>query len=278
MPRGVALKIITYFVGTIDNKKHLKTSKINISSLADALCENINSTRQALKRLKRKKVIKTVEFSKNRYEGYAVFKLSSSFYKKFLKNHPTNSSLNKTTTIKKIEIHTEKESPKNELPDEWQKINTSSLEEIGLTKAKLFDIYESGNIAADAVQESINHFAWGLKNNSTKYEGYTNHLAVFIGRLRKGKLWTESGYETPQELALKEMLSIKRKQKAKQEKLLDELTEVEFPEWEKKLSKEKKIEIAPINMFSDKEVIKRMLRAHFKKQVLLPRLKQEKLL
>ena len=116
------------------------------------------------------------------------------------------------------------------LPPEWQKIDTTLLKDKGLSERQLADLYKSNITTAEIVQQSINHYAWGLKNNPDHYARYNNHIFVLVGKLKKGGAWTESEHESPQEIALKELIKAKKRQKEKQEDLINQLSELEFTE------------------------------------------------
>ena len=246
--KGIQKKIIDLFLSDCHMSQTNITSPFNILDLANSTGERVDSLKQALKRLKRKGYIKTDKFQPSHY-GFSSFEISKSFLH-FVPETVivtnSNSSLNKKTiTIEKKEkkISEQKDNFSNSvLPPEWEKIDTSPMENVGLTKNKLLDIFKSGNISAEGVQESINHFAWGYEHNSKNYQ-YKNLLAVFIGALRKGSLWSETGYESPKALALKKVLELKKKQQAEEDQLIDELVSTEFPEWESKLTDAEKEKI-----------------------------------
>ena len=274
---GISLQIMLYLINNLDDKKQLITKKINLSSLAKSLGNLLDSTKKSLKRLKKRNIIKTVIFSNNRYDGYTIYKISFSFYKLFKKqkvcdfSSSYNNSIKETTTIEKKE---EVIPNSNGLPDEWEKINFELLAPLGFSKNHLFDIYEANTNTPEAVQESLNHYAWGIEHNSEKYKKYKNHLTVLIGRLRKGKIWTESGYESPKTLALKQLIALREKEKKQQNEMIKQLVELEFPQWEKGLSEEEIRQIVPSNV-SNKELSIGLLRTYFRQKVLIPKLEKQ---
>ena len=273
------------FIAEINCFNNQKKVKIQLYEVADNLDVSIDTAKKIIGRLKCKNAIEIIQNKKGR-GGWAKYKINRYFLQKTAKNslyNNSNSSLNKkTTTIEKKEkkIFEQKDRFENSvLPPEWEQIDTSPMENVGLTKNKLLDIFKSGNISAEGVQESINHFAWGYEHNSKNYQ-YKNLLTVFIGALRKGSLWSETGYESPKALALKKVLELKKKQQAEEDKLIDELVATEFGEWESKLSDSEKEKILPNNhgVFVDRLTKQNQLKAHYRNKILLPRLQKEKII
>ena len=56
------------------------------------------------------------------------------------------------------------------------------------------------------------------------HKKYKNLIYVFLGVLKRGQPWLESGYESPEDAVIKQMISLKKKQKEKEKKLLNELS------------------------------------------------------
>jgi len=154
------------------------------------------------------------------------------------------------------------------------KINFNTLCEIGFSETQLCQLAEENLNTPEIVQESINHFAFGLANNE-KYKEYTKPLNVFMGVLRKGQRWFEQGYEDPQDKILREILAEKKQRQEKRVKMIEELVNLEFPEWEKKLSQEEIEAIVPDHARKLKIARTSMLKTHFREKVLLPKLAQE---
>ncbi len=158
------------------------------------------------------------------------------------------------------------------LPEDWKKINFSPLESLGFTEQHLLDIFSANIFDAPIVQESIYHFAFGLEEG--RHKQYDNPLKVFIGRLRKGSAWIESNYESPKDKALKALFERKKAEKEKRDTMINELIEIEFPEWRKKLSQDEIKQIVPqetlkVNLAP---AITAALRTYFIDNVLIPKL------
>lgn len=131
------------------------------------------------------------------------------------------------------------------LPDEWEQINILPLEDNGLNRNHLLDIYETGLADPQMVQESILHFAYGLEHESSKYKQYDDVLNVLIGRLRKGKPWFEKNYRSPQEIAQKKLLENKKLEIERKKKLEEDSYNLARSEWIQSLSKEDIEKAAP---------------------------------
>ena len=264
-----------------------KKIKMQGKDIALTLGIHLGSLKKIISRLKEKSALTTTEKKEGR-GGWVKYKIN----KKLIKNSPlyNSNSINTIITKKdgikknkflssfegKIEDDVSSSKIKsNSLPEEWQRIDISPLEEEGFSKKHLIELYKAGEISPEIVQHSINHFAWGIKNNPDYYEKYKNKIFVLIGKLRKGGVWTESNYESPQEIALKELLKEKKRQQEKQEKLISDLMELEFPEWEKGLTLQQKKEINPYHSTFDRIASSAALKHYFKKEILMPRLREE---
>ena len=259
----------------------LNTGDLYTKDLCNSLEITKNSFKTATRRLIKKQNLIRNEGKKGKL-GMVNFSISKelkhTFMKSFNSSYNSNSSYKKTIITKEEEVQKENTNQK-ELPDDWKQIDTSPLKDIGMTINKLIDLYIDGHITSEGVQESINHFAWGLEHNKENYKDYKNLLKVFIGRVRKGHIWTESTYKTPKERFLEEMLKLKKQQREKEDKLIDEMVKEEFPKWESNLSDRDKEGMLPKNngMFIDRATRIKHLKKYYKENVLIPRLNNDKL-
>lgn len=161
----------------------------------------------------------------------------------------------------------------NNLPEEWALIDCSSLENIGFSKTQLRQLIDK-NIP-ETVQESINHFAFEIESNPDKYKAPLN---VLMGVLRKGNAWTApKGYESPKDRALREYAERKKSEMEKRTRLVNDLIEAEFSDWESNLSESDLESILPPDVRNSRLSAARTstLKNHFREQVLIPRLKKE---
>lgn len=153
---------------------------------------------------------------------------------------------------------------------DWAKIDIEPLQEIGFTRNHLKQLCEKKLNTPEAIQESIYHFAYGIKN-SPKTAAYQEPLTVLMGVLRKGQVWIESKYESPKIIALKQIAEAKKREKEQRDKIMDEIVEVEYPEWRRKLTDERLNQIVPKGVKENDYTgaqIDEYLKKHFKDKIL----------
>jgi len=166
------------------------------------------------------------------------------------------------------------------LPEDWKKINYDPLVEFGFSETQLKQLYETNLTNPEVIQESINHFAYGLENNEkTKAYKIKDPLNIFMGVLRKGQSWHETNYISPKELALKKIVEGKKKEKERYDLMIKELMDIEFPAWRNKISPSQIKLIVPeetlrINLAP---AITASLRTHYLEKILLPKLEPEEI-
>jgi hypothetical protein len=162
------------------------------------------------------------------------------------------------------------------LPEDWKKINFEHLSSIGFSETQLRQLHDSHSTIPEIVQDAINRFAYSLENNE-KVKAYSDPLNVLMGVLRKGQRWNEPNYIPPKELALRQLVEDKRKQKERFDAMVKELIELEFPEWKRNLSEDQIKEILPadVRKTNIKSAIDAALRTYFTETVLFPRLELE---
>ena len=236
--------------------------KLRTNELAHLYNCSANMIKNSLDRLQKKRLVLRLKGRKS-WNGYIKFSVP-----KCVKNCLIYNSydINNITTKKEVQemIFT--------LPKNWQEIDIQPLAHIGFSLQHIATLHQTSKVTPEMVQDSINAYAWGLENNADAYKRYKNHLTVLLGVLKKGMAWIESGYESPQELAFKSMIARRYKQKSQQDKMIDDLVAIEFPQWEMRLDKAKRNNIAPKEFDLMAEDI---LKSHFKKHVLIPRLLAE---
>jgi hypothetical protein len=105
----------------------------------------------------------------------------------------------------------------------WKLINYDDLKALGFSESHLrqiFDTYKNKMGTAfttdknlkKAVQSSIDHFAWAIKNKNLSSK-YKNPLQVFMSVLKKGKIWYENGYVEAEQKKKNAHLVISQRQK-----------------------------------------------------------------
>jgi len=134
-----------------------------------------------------------------------------------------------------------------ELPEEWKNINYHFLDDLHFKQHHIVGLYKLDVLEPEVVQESIEHFAYGIKHNPDNYTKYTDPLKVFYGSLRKGKPWTESTYKSTKEMATEDLIQRRKVEKRKIAnetcKLVEEMEKESYEKWYYSLSEEEKKEI-----------------------------------
>lgn len=147
-------------------------------------------------------------------------------------NSVYSSSIYTNTTTKNID-----------LPEDWLRINIAPLESIRFSSTQIKQLYTQALNTPEVIQESINHFAFGLKNNQ-KFKNYNDPLNVLMGVLRKGEIWIESNYESPLEIAQRQMIEQKKIERERKKQLEDEAFKVALDEWKETMTAKELEEIS----------------------------------
>jgi len=121
-------------------------------------------------------------------------------------------------------------------------IDYDSLSHIGFTKTQIKQLIEKND--PTVVQESINHFAFGLEHNQ-KFQKYEDPLNVLMGVLRKGQGWFEKDYRSPKEIAQQHLLEIKKAEIERKRELEESTYKLAMMEWQQSLSEADIENIAP---------------------------------
>ena len=234
-----------------------ETGEINLSLISDDVRYSQGSVKTTVQRLCRDEILIKVDEKKGR-NGWVKYKISHTLLpqiKVFLKgtqvssNPPIYNSNNKLTTIttkekeenKTLEpvIVDEHEKVEDIQNDSWSNINTSALDENGISKGFVHNIKKLNTVSAEIAQESINHFGYRLDQGDIPAK-WKNPLSVLFGTLKKGGAWVEGGYRSPQEIAEEKRIEMKREElNRKKLRHLEEL-EIAFEEWSMELSYDEK--------------------------------------
>ncbi|MCE3237836.1 MAG: hypothetical protein K0R24_817 [Gammaproteobacteria bacterium] len=151
------------------------------------------------------------------------------------------------------------------LPTDWQEIDYGTLSSIGFSITQLTQLYSKQLNVPQIIQESINHFAYGLEHNP-KFKNYSDPLNVFMGVLRKGGAWYEKNYVSPKEKALEKLLKIKKEEAERVEALEKNLLKEKYRIWLASLSDNEKNNILrkmPNNDFLPKGMAEKAAEGHF---------------
>ena len=232
--RGNPLQILQYLFALIKNKKEKITDKTTQSEIMKSLEISKDSAKTAMRFLLKNKLVERVEFQAGKM-GWSKYNIKNELYNELekayqkgsinpisLKGSNNSSSYINTTTIKDRPLL------------DWGNVDVSPLEHIGLTHKHLLQLK---NNQPDIVQESINHFAYGLKYNP-RSKKYDEPLSVLIGVLRKGEAWVEVNYRSLAEITQQELIDRKKAEKERLIKLEEEAYKLAFDEWMISLKKD----------------------------------------
>jgi len=117
-----------------------------------------------------------------------------------------------------------------EFTEKWEEINFEVLSDIGFSKTQLKQLYDKNLNTPEIIQESIHHFAFGLKHNE-KTKEIPNPLYRLMGVLRKGNAWTEDNYESAQDIAMREHIERLEREKEQRRARNERIFELKFDEW-----------------------------------------------
>ncbi len=274
--RGNPLKIAQYIFDNIKQTSDLVTEKMTSLEIMNSLEISKDSVRTALRFLLKNNLIKRVYFEIGKH-GFSKYELKRSLFDEikegYIKGsiHPiqvkgfnNSSSINDTITTKYKPLLGQS------LPNEWLKIDYSPLKDLEFGETQLRQIYKSNKMTPDILQDSINRFAYSLKY-SDKVKNYTNPIYVFMGLMLEGERWNEPNYKSPKELALHQLLEEKKKEKERSHVMLEELFNLEYPEWRKNLTEEQIKEIVSPDSWklNIQSAVESELKIHFKEKILL---------
>ena len=137
--------------------------------------------------------------------------------------------------------------------NDWLDLDYSSLTEFGFKKSHVNQIKKfnakldaNSQLTVDSVQDSIEHYAWALRNKLSEMENYapsTNRLRGLLGVLKRGGEWVEPNYKSPEDLAYEASLKAKKERLEKIKAQKDELFMLEFEMWRDGLSDEQLAEV-----------------------------------
>jgi hypothetical protein len=205
------------------------TQQLSVEYLASLAGVNKNSVKTTLTRLREKGVIDICE-SKEGRGGWTKFTVSKEFFSDVFSHNQTRNidPASQYFPGENIKQHTERhtqqytESPssssnsfnintttcKTDLPEDWQQINITSLKEIfnsdnrwgkqffGVNQIKTIYQNSGDSLTSKQVQESIDHFAFGLKFliSQDPYKTIKKPGAILVDSLKSGDTWDEPNY------------------------------------------------------------------------------------
>jgi hypothetical protein len=261
---GIQEKIFFYIVELCCARGTLDTDSILTMDIATAANCSYGSSKMSLKRLIDKRLIirKPGKRSKGGHINLSISKeirtaaLQIKQDKQYLSllhtqaiqqmRHIDNDLDNDSDNNRSINNNNIKIIISDELPEEWKAIDYEPLAYVGFSETQLKQIYRANKNSLEVVQESIYHFAYALENRREEIERkYKGALNALMSVLVKGNAWFEAKYESPQDIALKQLLSKKKADKEKRESMEKELMEIAFSDWQAELDEEQKLQYLP---------------------------------
>lgn len=235
---------------------------ISISLISNAIKIPIGSINTTIERLIKKGYIDRVKSCSGR-NGWKKIILIETLYRDmhfFNSSHKPNTNLTQSSHKPNTEPHTQPNTTPlsnnnninintiittdDDLPKEWDEINYDVLIDLGFSKTQLKQLYEinlknpdKNLIKPEIVQLSIYHLAFGLKYTE-KTKAISNPMYVFMGVLRKGQAWIEDGYESVQDITMREHLEQLQREKEQRKARWEMIFELKFEEWFEVLSDE----------------------------------------
>ena len=241
--RGNPLKVIVFLSAIIEDQKQRITKKTSLSEIMknNDICRD--SAKTALRFLCKNKVL-TKEGFKGGVNGWSRYSINERIYfailQKFQKgliNPVSETGFNCSSNINIINTITEINPFSS-----WEDVDVSLLANIGFNKNHLLQLKTKNT--PQIVQESINHFAFGLQNNQ-KTKEYKDPVSVLIGVLRKGEAWIDAAYKTPHEIAMEKILIAKTAENERIKKTEEELKSIVYENWFSSLSEEELLLLCP---------------------------------
>ncbi len=236
-------------------KEITNTINIPISTLSERINADKDITRTSIKRLQQKSILLKESGKKGRHGSTYV--LVPDFIIKECLNlfdcgplsfeetgyinrneYRNNNSLYSSNNINTTTRNTD------DLPENWLSINFEPLTDIGFSLTQLRQLCLKSLNTHEVVQESINHFAFGIENNP-KFQKYSEPLNVLMGVLRKGDAWFEKNYVSPQEKAQRRLLEFKKAEGERLKALEEEAYKIALEDWKASLSVEEIEDIVP---------------------------------
>lgn len=281
---GIQKNIFLYVINVCSARGSLDTGNILSVDLANAANCSIGSAKMSLIRLIEKQLVIRLQGKASR-GGHMVLGITKeiqsaaiqaqqALFNPFKMSHTDNITGNTISNIGSYSSSIYKNNiTTTALPDEWKQINFYSLEHIGFSETQIKQLHDSKMTSPDIVQDAINKFAYSLEYND-KVKAYSDPLNVLMGVLRKGQRWNEPNYVPPKELALRQLMDEKRKEKERLDAMIKELVDLEFPEWRKNLSEDQIKQIVPedVRKTNLSAAIQSVLRIYFIDNIVTPKL------
>jgi len=137
-----------------------------------------------------------------------------------------------------------------QVPTEWQNIDIEPLSKIGFSIAHLLQIVAQNKLTPQAMQDSINAFAFDLQENNKAKKINSDPINFFMGILRKkGEPYAPpSNYESPQDKAMRIYLERMREIEQGRVAAEKEAINLAYNDWFAQLADVQKKEFLPVSL------------------------------
>jgi len=254
---GLQKNILNFVIDVCMLRNGLETGPIETSTIAMCVKTTVGSVKISLKRLIDKDFVIRNK-GKQAKGGYINLSVTKEVLENVIKQRESNNRiLNPAELLSSIRYQMDNNTPyssnsllinnttnkkQENLPEEWITIDYESLSHIGFTKTQIKQLIEKND--PTVVQESINHFAFGLEYNQ-KFQKYEEPLNVLMGVLRKGQGWFEKNYRSPKEIAQQNLLEIKKAEMERKRELEESTYKIAMMEWQQSLTDADVEKLAP---------------------------------
>ena len=196
-------ELMTLIFGQCRNNGALISPPISTEEIRNALNITPERVRNLIFRITKKGGIHIVQH-KSGQNAYRVFELPLSLYQAMIEkqgNQFANDPLAKPLASIPYSSSSDIKTTTTNLPDEWKSINCIPLKVINFGFTELKNIYRKcpRHIDQLVIQDSINQFAFGLKNNPDRYKNMTAPSGILVKNLCEGNPWVENDYVSPEE-------------------------------------------------------------------------------
>ena len=181
--RGNPLKIAQYLFERLKDNSNRITDKVTQTDLIKNLGISKDSTKTGMKFLLKTNALKRVDFKIGK-GGWSKYKLKDKLFEEFTTAYEKGSidPFQKGSIISSSSYITTTTNNEGQILNKKVNINFESLVHIGFSETQIRQLNEKNT--PDVIQESLNHFAYALKNNP-KVKAYSRSFKCAHGSLKK---------------------------------------------------------------------------------------------
>ena len=236
-------ELVTLIFDQCKNIGSLISPPIRTTEIRSALNITPERVRNLIFRITKKGGINIVQH-KSGQNAYRVFEMPLSLYQTMIEkqgNQLSNDPLAKPLASAPYSSSSDIKTTTTDLPDEWKNINCIPLKVINFGAMELKNIYRKCPRHIDhlVIQDSINQFAFGLKNNPDRYKNMKAPSGILVKNLCEGNPWIENDYVSPEE-------KLRIEKESRITKLIEQqFKEPKFIEWFNNLEQSERENMVP---------------------------------